>query len=131
MCFYLSSVITVKAQLKKTYIGNRTTLSSTCSFLYLDTAYPQAPKENTTRLTPLCKAFRKDSFRMIANLLECSKDVTNPYLNNTNNSVPSDTQINYITLAGVLCVPPSFTFICGRQYHPWAYECLDSWQIRG
>lgn len=58
-------------------------------------------------------------------------NLTDPCLEWVNATIPSNEFIDSATLAGVLCVPSGFTFVCSGYYSPWAYECLDGWHITG
>lgn len=79
---------------------------------------PPGPKGNKNGLTLLCKAFRKDSFRMGWHLTECHPNFSDHWLENFNQEIPANESINNQTLAEVLCAPPVFIFICsGWHFH--------------
>lgn len=106
-------------------------LYSWCSFRYLNTICSPALKGNTNGLTPLCKSFRKDSFRMGWHLKGCYPNTSALWTEKVSQEFPANRSINNQTLAGVLCAPLGFIFVCSALHFLWTYECLGSWWTGG
>ena len=60
-------------------------------------------------------------------LPECAKNLTDPWLEWVNGTIPANESINSATLVGVVYAPVGFIFVCSGYHSPWASKCLDGW----
>ena len=96
------------------------------SYDYLKQICCQSQKDLTSS-TLLCKEFRTTFYFKLGDLLpKCIKNLTDPWPEQANVTIPANESINSANSESA-CALPGFTSVRGSSYSPWAYACLDGW----